>query len=699
MFLSPVGLQDLYLRDASLRDYARVLGSKIGFALTALVATLISLLSASGAQARSCVPLALGAPAHHGTSVGPEVDCFSIDLPAATAAGKTSLLIGFKGRTAKLVLVGPSGNRVCAQYPGHPTQDSARVYSCEVDAAGTYRLDVRAAGAPSSVPSPYSLAVQDRDRPQRCRALGGSPAQTLTGTTPGPGFRCFSFRVGPRGMALDLRGDYRASLEVVDGSGSRLCRLESRYELRDCRIGPGRYTLLVATDSAFSSVDSSFQATFRPFAKGLCEQVPAPPSAYVAYHDSSGWAGLNKGRFTKGRVECRKIEPSYAGSEWLFAVHADGPGRTGLRVRRPDGSTLCSSSARTPMLCRFDVAGSHTIETWYSPAPGEDGSPAYTLAVQPGFGSGYWCTNVTAPGAWAGQRAHAGDPSRCYRAAIRQDGLVLERPVGAARVKVFNESTGAEVCTDPTQVCRLENRANYTFHVTGEAGRWRVVIHAPTRTARPASCDTVATLHMAYDDAPLQRSWQGQQRDCVRFRGAAYDRVTAAVAWTGDARPAKRILRSDGTEVCRGGSWQPLLCTLDQSGIFYLESSGNQAGSSAVPTPYRVSVKRIALASYVAVSNGCTPHDRASGAQSTNVVRQHNTDLVSCNVIHDRRYNVRNWTLRIRPGKTTVRVLDGYGEPICEASQSSAVTTCTVPTIAYVLISGSAGSATLSYPR
>ncbi|MBJ7473141.1 MAG: hypothetical protein JHD16_17680, partial [Solirubrobacteraceae bacterium] len=641
----------------------------------------------AAAQARACTPLALGAAAHEGTWDDAKVDCFSIDV-AVRASGSTRLLLSVKNRSAKLVLKTPAGAQVCA----HQWERWIPVlaWTCDVSESGVYTLDVEyGLPAPGGNPQTYGVAVQNESFPERCRELGDAPREPIRESLPGPATECFGFRVGPWGLLLQNESNGVSSW-LVDQNGGQSCRVR---DSGTCVLKPGRYSM-VAQDYGSDAWGrpSELRFGFVPLGRRACAEIT-----------QVDWSSSVAGEFSASEVDCYLSPMLRAGEKYVLAGKTSVGAIVGRRIRRPDGSTLCSSTTTAALLCSVDADGLHTVETWPLAAPTGNARRPYTLSLQR-VGHPAGCkAAVAAQDSWSGTRRRSGDPAACYVFGVPQEGLVFEQLAGTSRVRVFTATndTTQEVCVDRTAPCRLANNTTHYAYAMGPAGRWHVSVENPANILRPPTCKTSASGVFAHNDVPVRRVWNGSDRDCVRFYGTEGAWIAASIAWSGSALPGKRLLKADGTQVCRGGKWAPLLCRLPASGLYYLESWGNAGTSSDAHTPHHVSIRRFDLNSSGQPVEGCETHYLWDKVKSFSGKRGRSSDNVRCHQVF---HNYLPWVLRLTPGQTTMRVVDENGDVICGARPGTETSRCPVgstreyqPQPAFVFVYDGAGDYSASF--
>lgn len=661
--------------------------------LAALAAT-----AAPAAQAAGCARISIGdAPVNVGTT--DEVQCFEFAVLDRPERVKATIAV-IDRYIQSYEIVNAAGKRECAKTTGVPVL-------CELDAAGTYRVNV-----PGGAVSVATIAIQDVIRPRGCRDLGRSPNVTVSVDAAPDLPTCFSFRVNSRG--LHLRGNWEGlyfGLPLVwlsDGarlrcSSSKQPYAFSRHLLELCGLEEGSYSLTVRPSDPH-------------FGRWVSLAPPAPNSCSSAGRTTLSWGrwsgdpvaftGFEDGTFNGPNIDCATV-PAYAGDQLWVSVTTPGRQGAGRRIRRPDGTVLCSTTSLAPVPCIADVTGDHTVETWHRPTLAAGERRAYTIGVlrtETTARFDWDCERLTAPGAWTGRRVRTSEPPRCFELTVREEGQWLQRAAGDPDIVIYDRS-GREICRLKGEDCTLPVAGNYRVYVTGRFGHWGFTVHRWT-TPRPAGCSSEQAMPISYRDTPRTQTWVGTEHDCLRFFGVAGQMVSASIAWTGDGRPAKRIVAEDGSEVCRSGAWSPLLCRIPATGRYYLESWRLPPPEGSVTTTYRVSLRDYQISIWSGTGFGATAGCEKAwiydpGAPKTVSGRRDRvTDHPTCYLL-DRYFadghRFRSWKLRLAPGATRMRVYDGAGRPIC---RDIAKKPCTYSGPGYLMVTGSAGdyAFTLSRP-
>lgn len=485
---------------------------------------------------------------------------------------------------------------------------------------------------------------------------------------------CVTFRVNGRGVRVDdppFRSTER--LQIRRGN-SVVCEtsftsFSGEWTTFDCRFGPGTYT------ASRSSYTPGNPAGDLPWTMRLS---PLGPSSCSGYQHPLVANGALK-TYVGSRVDCYFTHAS-AGQELYTLVQTDGRSGAGRRIRRPDGSVLCSSTSRRPAFCVADTTGPLVIETWYRPTPAnaDERHPYrlyYASVTQTDLLTN--CTAVSAPGAWAGRRLREDSVPSCFIVDVDEDGLAYERRDSVPSLRLLGPDL-TDRCVGVLGPCRLD-RGRYYVVIAGSFGHFKFGVHTPTHQP-VATCSKANSIAIAFDDAPLFQTWDGAEHDCMRFYGKAGQWVSAALAWSGPGRPAKRIVHADGTQVCRSGGWAPLLCRLDRSGRHYLESWRQPALAPGEVASYRASMRIFTPANIH--QSGCllvTP-------RSISRRRARLTDNVECFALSG---NGRSWKLSLKPGATTMRVMDIAGRAVCTNAATEA---CQRSGTAYLFVGGRASA-------
>ncbi len=650
--------------------------SRVRCLLGVLVALLIVGLSGVGAapaSARTCAPIEANNVVHQGTWNGAEVDCFTIEVPARADGALRLMLFQLAGEGGKLIVLNAARRAECSANPV-PGTTSHALARCFL-AAGTYTVDTRYGGTGSKTAvRPYELAVQDSLDPKGCTDFGRVTTQTLGLTLPASGVACWTIRVSGRGVILTRARFGNPTPSIVDGTRQR-CDSAQIFN-GACGLMPGTYRLLVHHDPWFDN--SGTPITFTTAPPSSCQTVFPPDVSTDGRHYLTG-------TYEGNAVDCVRFV-GYAGLTVYTSVITDGPLGAGRRIRRADGTILCTVTSRMPVGCRIDRTATYTLETWYRPAPSNGERHPYKLALQvPQLGAN--CPVVDAPGSWAGRRAKTGSAVDCRALHVGTGGMVLERVAGAPTISVSTWSSKRTICADVSVPCRLP-AGDYAVIIGGKHGHWRFAVHTPDATT-PSTCTKATSVPTAFDDAPLTQTWAGSEHDCVRFQGTAGHYVSASLAWTGSGRPAKRLIAADGRQICRSGAWAPLFCKLPTTGTYYLESWRQPALTDAPPTTYRIDLKDIRFAG-VGPSIGCDQRNAEAGVVVEGR-RANITDQVTCFEInnHVSSNHYRSWRLKTTPGSSAITVLDGAGRTICK---NAATTTCTRSGAGYLIVSGRAGN-------
>ncbi len=631
-------------------------------------------LGAAPASARTCVPIAANNAVQNGTWNGAEVDCFTIEVPAAAESSPRLLLFQLRGEAAKLTVLNAQGRKVCLADPIEASLSHV-LGRCSLD-AGTYTVDTRYGGSGSKTAvRPYSLAVQDRLDPKGCKDLGRVTTKSLSPVLPAGGVACWTLRVSGRGVIVTRAPYSRPALSIVDGKRELCDGPDLGDYTAGCGLSPGTYRLIAYFERWSSEPPAPI--TFNVAPPSSCPTVlpewvfPTQGNDYLP------------GTYQGSAVDCFRFS-GWAGHRFYTSVLTDGALGAGRRIRRPDGTILCTVTSRMPVGCTFDQDGVHTLETWYRPAPANGERHPYKLALQIPYFDGE-CLEITAPGSWAGRRPKAGSAVDCREVNVGTDGMVLERVAGSPTISVIWASTGEDICAGVSVPCRIP-AGTYRVLIGGTHGHWRFAVHTPDATT-PSACTKATSVPTAFDDAPLTQTWVGAEHDCVRFHGTAGRYVSASLAWTGGGRPAKRLIAADGRQICRSGAWAPLFCKLPSTGTYYVESWRQPTASDAEPTTYRIDLKEIAFG-VGGASAGC---ERVNANRALVVARHraHITDQVACFALanHDSQGYHQRWRLKTTPGNVSITVLDGVGRQICK---NAATTTCQRSGFAFLIVSGRA---------
>lgn len=628
----------------------------------ALAAWSAGLALSAPAHARTCPALTTGVP-QAGTWTGSEVDCFTLDVPARAGATKERLNVWLSDVTGGKVVVLTTGRKTVCSLPGW----------CTVGTDDTYIVETRRTGPTTPTQShPYELLVQSFDRPARCPDLGRVTNARVDGVISRFGWSCHAFEVrGNRGELVTVPERGFHQFHVTDSTGKRCEFTDILYpDTAGCRLGPGKYQIVVYN----ARVSAPYTVAFAPLPPSSCAALDPPFTFPTDVRESGGRAfspGYIQGTYRGATVDCYRF-PVYAPTSIYTSVITDGALGAGRRIRRPDGSILCSTASKVPSVCRATAAGTYTVETWYRPTADADERHAYKLALQLPGASTDGCLDVSAPGAWAGRRKLTSEAVDCYAVRVTEVGTVFERKAGDPTIRIYDAQRN-EQCVATDGPCALA-LGSYTVVVGGGYGHWRFAMHRPVDDQR-TECSKATSVPVAFDDAPLVQTWTGSEHDCVRFQGTEGQWVSASVAWTGDGRPGKRIIAADGTQVCRSGAWAPLLCQLPATGRYYLESWRQPPLGDGQTTVYRVDLRDFAP------WEACQ-HVGAGGTLSGR--RALITNHATC-------YRIsleRTWHVSFAPGTPRMLMVDRVGRPIC---RSAATTPCRRSGLAYLFVTGRAG--------
>ncbi len=151
----------------------------------------------------------------------------------------------------------------------------------------------------------------------------------------------------------------------------------------------------------------------------------------------------------------------------------------------------------------------------------------------------------------------------------------------------------------------------------------------------------------------------------------------ASVAWTGDGRPAKRIVDAAGSQICRSGAWAPLLCQIPATGQYYLETWRQPGLLPDDQSPYRVSLRQLPEPWYTAGGSEPERCDIATvpnGQLSLAGSRAHITDHAACHRLLT--YNADplspNADLMVEAGRSRVKIVarsvQGPWATICDVT-------------------------------
>ena len=245
-------------------------------------------------------------------------------------------------------------------------------------------------------------------------------------------------------------------------------------------------------------------------------------------------------------------------------------------VLRPDGTTLCSRSLADNVTCALEADGNHTIVVTGS---GAFASGDFALEVQR-LDSPAGCSTRSFGTLAAGDGLSVAD-SDCHRFTATAGDRVRVHVRTTSALRPYVEILGPDGiarCISAEITCPIQQTGPHTILVTDSApgtrsGGYQVSVQ---RLNNPIGC-TSASFGPS--------SWHGEldigQTYCVRFDGAAGDRVRLQA---NDANPMNlvaEVISPDGTTQCSPAAADRATCMLDTTGTHTLlirDSPGDAFG-------------------------------------------------------------------------------------------------------------------------
>ena len=453
----------------------------------------------------------------------------------------------------------PGGGAVC------PTS-TANEITCVLDATGRHSITV--ADAAGTKPGHYAISLQRLNDPVGCGSalsFGGNVAGSLTAAGDSECHR-FSATSGDR-VRVNLQATtpgLNPAVEVVKPDGSPLCGMIGG-PLTCTATVTGTYTLLVR-DPLPGGYGVSLQRLQSPVG---CTSLVTGYGPHTRFITAAGDMRCFRVHEDSGALLRVRVIPAFGATLIPTA-----------EVLRPDGTTRCAATAADDPTCTLDRSGDHTILVRDG---GPSGTGGFTIALQrldaPSGCAAHAlgtlpASNLLSPGDVECHRfdAEAGD---VVRIRVRARGATpslrpafeLIRPGGAPGCSAADERS-----------CLITSTGTYTVLVRDQSpgnrtGSYELSVQ---RLNDPVGCAAGA---FGPDAEPGELA--GGETGCVRFEGAAGDRIRFRSVAVHAMDLVAEVVRPDGTTWCSRTAAASLTCELTSTGthtILVRDATGERFG-------------------------------------------------------------------------------------------------------------------------